>query len=183
MKKFKPYADLKGANLRYINLEGANLEGANLEGANLRGANLRGADLRGANLYNANLRDADLRYANLGGAYLEGAKLPKNYYQTTQICPQVGGFYGFKMTTNGVVKVYIPSDAKRVNAIGSRKCRADKVKVISGVGVGGQSPTHGDLYYFKNTVVEADKFDGDFTKECAGGIHFFMSHEEAESYD
>jgi hypothetical protein len=190
--EIKPWADLRGADLRYANLRYANLRDADLRDANLRGADLRGADLygadlrganlRGADLYGADLRDADLRYADLRGADLTGAKLPKNYYQSTQICPQVGGFYAFKKTKKGVVKLYIPADAKRVNAIGSRKCRADKVKVVSGDGVGGSSPTHGNLVYEKGAVLVADKFDDDFTTECTNGIHFFMSYEEAESY-
>ena len=46
----KPYANLRGANLRSANLRSADLHGTNLRSADLRGANLRGADLRGADL-------------------------------------------------------------------------------------------------------------------------------------
>ena len=48
--EIKPYADLKGADLRYANLEGADLEGADLTYTNLKGADLLDADLTGADL-------------------------------------------------------------------------------------------------------------------------------------
>ena len=66
----KPFANLRGADLR-----GANLCDANLRGADLYGANLRGADLCDADLCCADLCDADLCYANLSGTDLRGANL------------------------------------------------------------------------------------------------------------
>jgi uncharacterized protein YjbI with pentapeptide repeats len=74
-KTIKPYADLRGANLRGADLYYADLRGADLYYADLRGADLYDADLRGADLRGADLYYADLRGANLYGANLYGANL------------------------------------------------------------------------------------------------------------
>ena len=172
-------ADLRGANLRGANLEGANLYGANLRGANLEGANLEGtclddAGLRGVNLEGANLEDADLEGANLRGANLTDCRLPH-----FQIVPSCGVFYAWKKTTKGVVKIRIPAKAERTSSLIGRKCRASEVVVMSGPGCGGHSPTHGGLTYDKGQTVKADNYDPDIRVECTGGIHFFMTEEEA----
>jgi hypothetical protein len=175
-------ANLKGANLEGANLRGANLRGANLEEAYLRGANLEGANLRVANLEGANLEGANLRGANLRGAYLRGANLEGAIIPYYTICPEVGGFYAFKKTTKGVIKIYVPADAKRTSSLVGRKCRAAYIEVISGPGVGGKSPTKGDLVYTKGTTVKADRFDPDIRLECTHGIHFFMTLKEAQEW-
>jgi hypothetical protein len=147
--------------------ERANLTGADLTKAYLTKANLTGADLRWANLTKADLTEADL----------ENAKLPH-----FQICPEEGSFYAWKKTTTGVIKIYIPADAERTSSLVGRKCRASKVKVISGEGCGGYSPNQGNLVYNKNTTVESDSFDPDIRIECTHGIHFFMTKAEAEEW-
>lgn len=140
------------------------------------------ADLRWANLIGANLSGADLRRANLRGADLEGADLEGANLPHFKICPEVGSFRAFKKTTAGVIEIEIPSKAKRTNSLIGRKCRAEYVKVIGGTGVGGKSPTHGELVYNKGDIVRADKYDDDIRVECTGGIHFFMTKAEAEEY-
>jgi hypothetical protein len=165
--------DLREADLYGVNLRGANLRGANLRGANLRGANLREADLRGANLRGANLREADLREADL-----RWAKLP--YYQ---ICPEEGAFIAWKKVDNGeVIKLLIPSDARRTSSLVSRNCRAEKVHVISG---NGRSMTsyYEPRDYVEDTDVVADSFDPDPRVDCSNGIHFFITQAEAQEFE
>jgi len=123
-------ADLVGANLGGANLGDANLGDANLGGANLGGANLGGANLGDANLGGANLRDADLVGANLRGANLGDANLrdaeniPPLVIAKTRILPD-GALIGWKKCNCGVlVKLLIPTEAKRSHAFG-RKCRAE----------------------------------------------------------
>ena len=176
-------ANLRGANLRGANLRWAYLCGADLHEANLCGAYLCGAYLCGAYLCGADLHGANLCGAYLCGAYLSGANLTDAILPHFQICPEEGGFYAWKKTTTGVIKVYIPADAQRTSAITGRKCRASKVKVISGEGCGGSSPTRGNLVYEKGATVEADSFDPDIRTECSNGIHFFMTKKEAEEWD
>ena len=160
------------------NLEGANLEGANLEGANLAGAYLEGAYLEGANLAGANLEGANLEGANLARAYLEGAKDAEYAVAQTRILPE-GSLIGWKKLRNGVIaKLRIPDEARRSHAFG-RKCRAEFVDVIEGNGV---SQHDGVTKYAPGLRVTCDKWEDDWTRECAGGIHFFITRIEAERY-
>ena len=190
-------ANLEGANLRGANLEGANLRGANLRGANLRGANLWGANLEGANLRGANLRGANLEGANLRGANLRGALNASLVFAQTCVCPQKGAFIGFKKAYYGdcgepcIVELEIPADAKRSNASG-RKCRASKARVVSITDLEGQ-PIDGaqrvfsghdhDFTYSNGVTVEpTEPFEEDRWDECAPGIHFFITREEAVAW-
>ena len=173
-------ANLEGANLRDANLYGANLYGANLYGANLRGADLRGADLyganlRGANLYGANLEGANLRGADLEGANLEGAK----GLAVFSVLP-AGDLIGWKKTTAGLVKLRIPTEAARVNAYGSRKCRAEFAEVLEAPPNAGS--LHDGTRYGVGTIVRPDRYDPDPRVECSHGIHFFITRDEAEGY-
>jgi hypothetical protein len=153
---------------------------ADLSNADLSYANLSCANLSCANLSNANLSYANLRGANLSYADLSGAKLPNH-----QIVPEIGAFIGFKKLRNGVVAtLQIIEDAKRLNSIGSRKCRCDKAVVLAlSQGVEGRSQhIHDFIYRVGETVVPREPFNNDIRKECASGIHFFITREEAEKY-
>jgi hypothetical protein len=95
--------------------------GADLYGADLRSADLYGADLRSANLRSANLRSADLYGANLYGADLYGAKNSELALAQTSIVPDCGPLFGWKKCRNNVlVRLFIPSRAKRSNASGRK---------------------------------------------------------------
>ena len=166
-----------GAVLSGADLSGADLSGADLSGANLRSADLRSADLSGADLSGANLRSADLRSADLRSADLTNTILPPFL-----IVPETGAFDAFKKISTGVLKIRIPAKAQRVNAIGSRKCRASFVKVLEGPE--GVSPTHyTKLTYRVGETVIADSFNPDIREECTNGIHFFITHKEAEEWE
>jgi Family of unknown function (DUF5758)/Pentapeptide repeats (8 copies) len=177
------WADLRGAYLYAANLRGANLCGANLHEANLRRANLNGANLRGANLHWADLHKADLHKANLRGAYLHGAKNIPAYVETqTSILPD-GDVVGWKKCReNVIVRLLIPSAAKRSNATG-RKCRAEYADVMQVVGAEHAVSDHdGTTLYVTGQRVTCPNWDDDRWSECSGGIHFFITREEAESY-
>ena len=171
-------------------------ERANLTGADLTGANLYGADLSRANLSRANLTGANLTGANLTGANLTGANLyGADLKNTTNVnypiaCPEKGSFTAFKKVQNNyIVELEIPEDALRSSAT-SRKCRCSKAKVISITNVDG-SPADVEVVYSKhdNTftyevgkMVTPDSFDEDRWHECAPGIHFFITRQEAVDY-
>jgi hypothetical protein len=178
-------ADLSEANLRGANLRGADLSGADLYAANLRGASLSGADLSGANLRLANLRganlcDADLSGANLCDADLSGAtNIPPLCLATTTIAGE-GDLIGYKKLADGTIcKLKIPADAKRSNSTG-RKCRAEYAIVLEGEGVSEHDWTF--TYKVGETVSPTKPFCEDRWEECASGIHFFLTREEAEAY-
>jgi hypothetical protein len=188
-------ADLSCADLGYANLGGANLSGAdlgyaNLRSANLRSANLRSADLGGANLRGANLSGANLSGANLSGANLSGANLsnlkPGSELALirTLIVPQTGPVIGWKKCRNGViVKLQIGADTPRHNAHG-RKCRAKSAKVLAVYGAkAGVSTWREDVFYRKGKTVTCHLWDPNRWNECSGGIHFFITREEAEAYE
>ena len=163
----------------------ANLRGANLIEANLIEADLREANLREANLRGADLIGADLSCANLYGADLYGA-VGINY---PIACPEVGEFIGFKKASDMIVELKITADAKRTSAT-SRKCRCSKALVLSISNLDG-SPSaltevtsnydNGFIYKVGETV-SVDDFDEDRWNECAPGIHFFITRQEAVEY-
>ena len=166
------------ANLRGADLSDANLRDADLRDADLRGADLRGADLRGANLRGADLRDADLRGANLRGA----KNIPEITLAQTLITPE-GDIIGWKKCMSGViVKLLIPSEAKRHNATG-RKCRSQFADVLEVIGSDvGVSQHDGKTEYRVGQRVTCDNWCEDRFDECSGGIHFFITRAEAEDY-
>ena len=203
-------ANLSGANLLNADLSDAELSGANLSGANLYNADLRGADLSGANLLNADLSGVELSEANLSGADLRGANLSganllnadlsgvdlsgaKNIPYIPMVCPEEGDFIGWKKAEGNkdkvIVKLHIPSDAKRSSAT-TRKCRCSKAEVIAIYNLdgteAGETTCHSDYYnsfiYEVGKIVEVTDFNEDRWKECAKGIHFFISRQEAIDY-
>ena len=193
-------ADLRNANLRNADLRDADLSNADLRGANLRGANLRDADLSDADLRDADLSDADLSDANLRGANLRDADL-SDAKNTDKIawnvhtafyplqCPETGSFIGYKKAAGKIVMLEICADAKRSSAT-SRKCRCSKAKVLSITNLDGSESglTEVRSYYSKEFVycvgetVEVPDFDENRWNECAPGIHFFVTREEAVKY-
>lgn len=189
------YADLRGAYLRYAELRGADLRGANLRGACLCDAKLYGACLCDANLYGACLLGADLRGADLRGADLRGANLSELTVAQTSILPDEGDIIGWKkaLALDGapiIVKLLIPSDAKRSNSTG-RKCRANKARILDLQDRQGNSlppdttaysSFDPDFTYKKGETVHVEDFDTNRWNECAPGIHFFITRIEAVKY-
>ena len=188
-------ADLCDANLRDADLGGANLRGADLSGANLRDANLHSADLRDAHLHSADLSDAHLCGANLCGANLCGAKnTDKTAWDAYTAfyplqCPETGSFIGYKKAADKIVMLEICADAKRSSAT-SRKCRCSKAKVLSITHLGGsdsgltevRSDYSKAFVYRVGEIAEAPDFDENRWNECAAGIHFFITRDEAVKY-
>jgi hypothetical protein len=95
-----------------------------------------------------------------------------------------GDLIGWKKCNDGVIaKLLIPKNSKRSSAFG-RKCRCEFAKVLKLFGGEfGITNQHGpETKYEKNKIVRCDKWDEDFTKECSGGIHFFITRMEAEEF-
>ena len=174
------------ANLRY-----ANLRYADLRYANLRNANLRNADLRNANLCYANLRNADLRYADLRNADLCYAeiedKLIDKFFPIC--CPEVGSFIAWKKAHGLIVKLEVTESAKRGSAFG-RKCRCSEAKVLAIECVDGTksdvieiNSDHDPSFFYRiGEIVRVEDFDDNRRNECAAGIHFFITRQEAVDY-
>jgi len=167
-----------------VDLRGVDLQGASLRGASLQGAYLQGADLRGAYLQGADLQGADLR-----GAYLQGAKLDSIIvnYETAgyfMVCPAKGKFIGWKKVEGKILKLLIPSNAKRSSAT-TRKCRAEIVEVIGGIGpceILRTGVKGNEAKYEIGRTIHCHEWDPDRWAECSGGIHFFLTRQEAEQW-
>lgn len=194
------YANLSYADLSNTNLSNTNLSNANLFRANLRRANLHGANLFDANLCRANLHKADLYNVELQGADLRGANLrnAKNidtifYNSFTTFypiqCPESGAFIGYKKASEHIVKLEICEDALRSSAT-SRKCRCSKAKVLEIQDIDGTpsgltsiaSNYDPSFIYKVGEIVEVKDFDTNRWNECAPGIHFFITRDEAMKY-
>ena len=194
-------ADLSVADLSKADLSGAILRKADLSGANLRGVNLCGADLREADLRWADLSETILCRANLNGANLSGSNLSEsnlsraNLHESKGVnypmnCPEKGSFIGFKLVRNClIVELEITEDALRSSATG-RKCRCSKAKVLSITNVDGtesninsaRSLWYPDFVYSVGETIEVPNFDTNRWNECAPGIHFFITRQEAVDF-
>jgi hypothetical protein len=117
-----------------------------------------------------------------------------------QIVPETGSFIGWKQVNvyksnngheefiaKGIVKLYIPANAKRISS--GRKCRCDKAKVLKIYNPyhtdecfnTAKSMYNDDFEYKVGEYVYADDFDEE-CNECSNGIHFFLSEREAMAY-
>ena len=206
-------ANLTGANLRFSDLTGANLTGAILRHANLSYANLTGADLTrahlnfadltSANLTRAHLNFADLTSANLTGAYLTsanlsgadftgadltGANLTDTILDEKEQCRKgivlTEPMTGYKKSNEGkIITLEIPIGAK-VFSINNNKRRTNKVKVIDMQGETELCSIHDNKFkYHAGDEIEIKDFDERYNVECGAGIHFFLTREEAESFE
>ena len=119
-----------------------------------------------------------MRDANLSGA--------KAY----QVPPSDGEFIGWKKVENNlIVKLMILGDAKRTSAF-SRKCRCDKALVLDIQKLDGApanttvatSKYQRDFKYEIGEIVRVEDFDENRFNECASGIHFFITRDEAVNY-
>ena len=168
----------------------ADLRGAALDRADLRSAALDHADLSGALLRGASLDDASLDGASLDGADLRGVPLEMITKLFPLACPESGAFIGWKKCgSNMIVKLQIPEDARRSSAFG-RKCRCDKAVVLGIEDICGNpvkceyvtSSHDSSFLYHVGETVSVENFDTNRTHECAPGIHFFITRQEAVDY-
>ena len=134
--------------------------------ANLMGVDLTGADLEGA----------DLEWAKLDGAKLKGAQ----GLVALAPVPETGSFIAWKKLKNGAVaKLRIPDDAARTGSYVGTKCRAERVEVLEGDGTSIYDPS---VTYSPGRILEVQDFNPDHRVECAPGLHFFMTEQEAQNY-
>lgn len=200
--------DLSRIDLSYLHLEGLNFKGANLSGCTFQFTGLISCNFENADLSDVNMRRTVLENVNLTNANLDNTSFNECNFEDIEIdtntinkyfpsvCPSEGEFIGWKKACiwvneneyyPAIVKLLISSDAKRGSAFG-RKCRCNKARVLSIETLDG---VHTDVAFssydrtFKYELgkeVSVDNFDEDRSHECAPGIHFFMTREEAVNY-
>ena len=145
------------------------------------------------------LTNVQLTNANLSRVEIKDCKLdniianPFTSFYNLQ-CPEEGSFIGFKKayinTTPVIVKLQITEDSLRSSST-SRKCRCSKAKVLSISYLNGTECPEGtmacsqydnDFIYKIGEILEVEDFEKDRWEECAKGIHFFITREEAVNY-
>lgn len=198
--------DLQGSDLRGAKMQGAFLLGAKMRRAYMRGTDLRGADLRdadlqdailwGAKLQGAILHEANLHGTDMRGTDLQGADLTNTDLQGARnipfiplSCPDSGSFIGWKKCGKYIVKLLIFNESKRTSAT-TTKCRCDKAAVLEIQNIDGSesdikqicSNYDKTFYYTVGKIAQVDNFCEDRFSECAPGIHFFITRQEAVEY-
>ena len=194
-------ADMSGTNMNGVDMRYANMHGVDMRGANMRGvdmcgadisyANMHGAYMRGTNMRNANMRYGDISYTNMRGVDMSGTNMNgvnMSYANMHGIDRLRKGIklsepiIGWKKCKNDVlVKLEIPRGAI-VFSINNKKCRTDKAKVLEIIGADRAYSNHKFFSYYVGDIIEIFDFNCEYNVECAKGIHFFKSREEAENY-
>lgn len=124
--------------------------------------------------------------ADLSGANIE-LELINRFFPIC--CPEYGAFIAWEKAGVYIIKLQIPEDAKRSSAFG-RKCRASKAICLAIEDKDGKdsdmteirSDYDNSFIYRVGETVEVSDFDDDRTHECAPGIHFFITRQEAVNY-
>jgi hypothetical protein len=136
-------------------------------------------------LRSADLHDADLHGADLHGADLIDTKVNSETSGYFTRCPEEGSFIGWKTASNYLIKLQITAQAKRSSATTS-KCRCSEAMVL-GIYAGEnltdlkacESNYDSSFVYTVGQLAVVNDFNEDRWKECASGIHFFLTKREA----
>jgi len=192
---FSLFEDLENADFTGADLRGISFCNVNLRGARFDFARVGSFDKNNSHYFcrfrNANLENADLSKIifesrpDFMDAKLTGAKLP-DYL----IVPKEGSFIGYKKVRGNVI-LKLEILGNRMNSLGSRKCRTDKVRVLESLGGGSRSrhdysgfrSRHDYNFIYQIGKIAKAPLDSDIRVECASGIHFFMTEQEAREYE
>lgn len=193
-KKDFSYSNFINVNLSEVNFTNSLLinclmDDCNFKSANLTNCNLERASLRRAILSNANICGAKLFAAVLEDANLENILSDESTENFRLHCPESGAFIAYKKGLNNlIIKLLIPSDAKRVSST-MNCCRCDKAKVLEIKNFDGTkfydeawSTVVEDFCYKLGEWVYAKNFNPDRWYDSTGGIHFWMTEKEAKNY-
>ena len=188
------HSNFINANLSNVNFYSSQLVNVLLDDCNLQNANLKNANLERASLRRANLTKVDISGARLYAAVLENAILDDIIFDDNTKnfrihCPEKGAFIAYKKGLNNlIVKLLIPSDSRRVSST-MNCCRCDKAKVLEIKNFEGTkffdeawSTVAEGFCYKLGEWVYAENFNEDRWYDSTGGIHFWMTEEEAKAY-
>ena len=126
---------------------------------------------------------ADLSDANLRGANLRGADLDENEKIRLGVCLEES-MTGYKKCENDVIVTLKIPEGAIVFSINNSKCRTNVAEVIDiDNGLTKVASRHDSKFiYHKGRIVRVKNFNCQYNEECASGIHFFRTREEAEKY-
>jgi uncharacterized protein YjbI with pentapeptide repeats len=157
-------------------------------------SDLRGSSFAGSNLRKCILYSCDARGVNFYTSLLEGTNLEKIITdESTQYfrlrCPESGYFKGYKKCFNQrMVTLLIPKDAGRSSAT-SDTCRCSKARVLeisnldrSQFYTEAYSYVDSNFVYRLGEMAVASNYNEDRWSDSTGGIHFYMTWDEAAGY-
>ena len=188
------HSNFINVNLLNVNFCSSQLVNVLLDDCDLQNANLKNTNLERSSLRRANLTKADISGTRLYAAVLENAILDDIIFDDNTKnfrihCPEKGAFIAYKKGLNNlIVKLLIPSDARRVSST-MNCCRCDKAKVLEIKNFEGTkffdeawSTVAEGFCYKLGEWVYAENFNEDRWYDSTGGIHFWMTEEEAKAY-
>lgn len=160
-------------------LEDMDLSGAYLHSADLRGCDMTGADIRGADMFASALEHADLTDVKTDDK--------TKYFHL--YCPEKGPFIGWKVCFGRrIVQLLVPEDARRISGT-TNEVKCDKAKVLTIKSVDyresykeAHSYVDENFVYRAGEMVCAENFNPDRFLDSAGGIHIWLTREEAIAY-
>ena len=169
------FLDFSDVNFYKIDFHGANFCGANFCDASF--LDFSDANFCGADFYGANNINEVISFANITNTAL------------CMQCPEEGSFIGFKKAVGGIVKLRVTESAKRSSAT-THKCRCSEAEVLEIQNRDGtksertsvSSKYDRNFIYSVGAIVSVPDFNDDRWNECARGIHFFLSRQEAVNY-
>lgn len=180
---------LDGADMSYVKAENTFFGGSSLRQVNLKGASLRAADLRGCDLSGADISGADMFACALQDANLTGLRTDEKTRYFHYYCPEEGPFVAWKVCYGRrIVQLLVPEDARRISGT-TNEVKCDKAKVLTIKSVDyKESYEEAHAYVDENFVyrtgemVYAKNFNPDRFADSGGGIHVWMTREEAIAY-
>lgn len=188
------HSNFINVNLLNVNFCSSQLVNVLLDDCDLQNANLKNTNLERSSLRRANLTKADISGTRLYAAVLENAILDDIIFDDNTKnfrihCPEKGAFIAYKKGLNNlIVKLLIPSDARRVSST-MNCCRCDKAKVLEIKNFEGTkffdeawSTVAEGFCYKLGEWVYAENFNEDRWYDSTGGIHFWMTEDEAKAY-
>ena len=184
------YADLDHARLDKAQIYNCTFYRATFDSAQLYQTYFDNTILCRTEFCRANLSRATLNNTNIDEAYLEACILYNTHidnatgslleYRRGKILTE--SIIGYKKCQNNViVTLEIPKDAI-VFSINGDKCRTNKAKVIAIDGADRAFSKFCRMTYYVGDEFNIKDFNCEYNRECANGIHFFMTREEAEAY-
>lgn len=186
-------ADFRWANLQFANCQGMDARYTNFADANCRNGVFTAVDFKYANLRDVDFSNADLSYADLRGANLtdcdfEGANMKGVLRDEHTIVPTCGSFTAYACVGGYIVVLSIPYTARRLNPIGSRRCRCSEAEVlwmeVNDKRCMGKVPSsvidhRSGITYTEGSNVTVEDFDEDVTHIYGKGIVFYLTKAEA----
>ena len=201
-----PFCDFTNAKLYEARLNSTYLKSstfnlADMSFCHLANCCLRECEFVKANLSYAFIHGADLTFAKFDKTDLTEVKHDHGTHGFALACPEKGAFTAFKKVFSKpkrniwskdveplIVELRVPAKALRSSAT-SRKCRVSEAKVVSITSLDGErkfdvgySAHNIHFEYRKGQTVVPNKFDTNRWKQCAPGIHCFITRDEAVQY-